>query len=174
MTGPYNWRTKLAMVVIRQFLKSLATGFGIGMVRKAPGTVGTLATLPLCALLMWLGPLVHMAFVALFTPVAIASAEIFENDEKTHDLPQVIVDEILGMMIAVVWMPLTWQTFLIGFLLFRFFDILKPFPIGLMDRKMKGGVGVVADDVAAGIIVNIIMQVIYTQTSWLGVQLVTS
>lgn len=174
MTGGYIWRTKLAMVGVRRFLKSLATGFGIGNLGKAPGTLGTLVTLPFCALLLWLGPLVHMIFAALFTPVAVLSAEIVEQDEKTHDLPKVVVDEILGMIIAVVWLPLTWQTLVYGFVLFRFFDILKPFPIGMLDKKMKGGVGVVADDVAAGIIVNIILQLVYSKTAWLGVQLAAS
>lgn len=171
MTGEQIRRKKTAMGIIRRFLKSLATGFGAGNIGKAPGTVGTLMTLPLCALLMWAGPLVHMIFAAIFTPIAIMAAEIYEQDVKTHDLPQVVVDEILGMIIAVVWLPLTWQTLLAGFVLFRFFDILKPFPIGLMDKKIKGGVGVVADDVAAAIVVNVILQLVYVNTTWLGAQL---
>jgi phosphatidylglycerophosphatase A len=67
-------------------------------------------------------------------------------------------------------LPDTWQTFLAGFVLFRLFDILKPYPIRLMDQKLPGGFGVVMDDVAAGIVANLILQTIFVKTLWLGVQ----
>jgi phosphatidylglycerophosphatase A len=68
-------------------------------------------------------------------------------------------------------LPITWQTFLFGFAAFRLLDIVKPFPISYFDKKVPRGLGVVADDVVAGLLCNIILQVVYTQTTWLGIRL---
>ncbi len=66
---------------------------------------------------------------------------------------------------------MTWQAYVAGFCLFRVLDIFKPFPIGYLDRKISGGMGVMADDIAAGVIANLILQIVYTKTLWLGVQI---
>ncbi len=70
-----------------------------------------------------------------------------------------------------IWLPMTWQAILIGFVLFRVLDIGKPLFIGYLDKKVQGGLGVMLDDVAAGVIASLIMQVLYTQTNWLGSQI---
>ena len=155
---------------MRSFLVQLATLFGVGRLPKGPGTWGTLATVPLAVLLAWLGPLWHMLFVIFLLPVSIVAAEYYEQDKGSHDAKEVVIDEVIGYLIAVTWLPFTWQSFVFAFVLFRFFDILKPFPINVLDRKVKGGLGVVVDDVAAGIIVNIILQFVLARTMWLGVQ----
>ena len=158
------------MGAIDGFLFRMATFFGVGHLPKAPGTWGTLATIPLSALLLWLGPLYQMIFIALFLPVTIWSAQVYHERTGVDDPSEVVIDEVIGFLITMVWLPMTWQSFVASFLLFRLLDVTKPFPIGWLDRRGKGGVGIVIDDVAAGIIANILLQLAVTHTNWLGVQ----
>ncbi|ASD64926.1 phosphatidylglycerophosphatase A [Bdellovibrio bacteriovorus] len=158
--------------MVTNFLIQLATLFGVGRFPKGPGTVGTLATIPIVILLSKLGPLVYMGAVILLLPVGIAACEAYERSKGGHDHKEIVIDEVLGFLITMVWMPMTWQAILIGFALFRLLDITKPLFIGYLDKKIQGGLGVMIDDVAAGIIASLIMQVIYTQTNWLGSQIV--
>jgi phosphatidylglycerophosphatase A len=160
--GPWNGAQK--------FLVSLATLFGLGKFSKGPGTLGTLATIPLFLLLSWFGPLVYMVVTVLFVPLAILSAQAYENAVGGHDHKEIIIDEVVGFLVAMTWLPMTWKAILIGFLLFRVLDIFKPFPIGYLDKKVLGGLGVVVDDLAAGIIASVILQVLYQHTSLLGSQ----
>jgi phosphatidylglycerophosphatase A len=160
------------MNVVKNFLIQFATLFGVGKIKKAPGTWGTLATLPWALGLNFLGPFFAMGITALLTPFVILSAELYEQKYGGHDSKEIVVDEFLGFLITMTWLPITVQSYVFGFLLFRLLDILKPFPIGYIDKKVRGGLGVVADDVAAGIIANIVMQFIYTHTAWLGSQMV--
>jgi phosphatidylglycerophosphatase A len=113
-----------------------------------------------------------MAAAAILMVFAIVIAQFYEDFNGRHDAKEVVIDEIVGFVITMTWLPLTWQAFLVGFVLFRALDIFKPFPIGLLDQRVKGGIGVVVDDVAAGIIANVVLQVLYTQTDILGVRLV--
>jgi len=156
---------------LRNFLKNLAVFFGVGRLPKGPGTWGTVAALPLVFLLQQAGPFIYMVAVLLLVPLAIWAAEVYEQDIGGHDHPEIVIDEVVGFLIAMTWLPMTWKAYLAGFLLFRVLDIFKPFPIGYLDRKLQGGLGVVADDVAAGIIASLILQTVYTQTFWLGVKL---
>ncbi|MBX2995082.1 MAG: phosphatidylglycerophosphatase A [Bdellovibrionaceae bacterium] len=153
-----------------KFLVSFATLFGVGRLPWAPGTWGTLATLPLAALLMWAGPFYHMGVCVFLLPVTVWAAEAYERFHDTHDASAIVVDEVIGFLITMVWLPLTWQSLLLGFVLFRLLDVTKPFPIGYLDRKVPGGVGVIVDDVLAGIIANLVLQIIFTKTAWLGIQ----
>mgnify|MGYP001609036609 CR=1 FL=1 len=89
------------------------------------------------------------------------------------DSKEIVIDEVVGFLITMAWVPLTWQSAVIGFCLFRFFDIVKPPPIRQLDKKIPGGFGVMIDDIAAGIISSILMQLIYNQTNWLGIQIST-
>lgn len=155
---------------LRPFLKKLAVFFGAGYSPKAPGTVGTLATIPLYWLLMQPGPLFYMSFVVFLLPLAILAAEVYEQEMQRHDSSEIVIDEVLGFLITMTWLPLTWQAVTLGFFIFRFLDILKPFPIGYLDKKVQGGLGVIVDDVAAGIIANILLQILYTKTALLGAQ----
>lgn len=163
MTQNFRNRDKIARLI--------ATFFGSGLVPKAPGTMGTLATVPLVFLLAPLGPLFYMAFTVFLFPIGLWAAEIHEKALGRHDAKEIVIDEVLGFLITMTMLPMTWQSMLFGFVLFRVLDILKPFPIGFIDKKVQGGLGVIADDVVAGIIANIALQVIYSQTNWLGVQL---
>ncbi len=102
--------------------------------------------------------------LVLFFVAVWASHEhsIFLNQK---DPSEIVIDEYLGYLITMVWLPLSWKTILLGFVLFRLLDIFKPSLIGWIDKKSKGGFGIVADDVIAGIIANIFMQVIVTYYS---------
>ncbi|WP_253715842.1 phosphatidylglycerophosphatase A family protein [Bdellovibrio bacteriovorus] len=156
---------------MREFLKQLATLFGVGRIKKAPGTWGTLATIPLVIGLNHLGPFYYMSAVALLLVVGTLACHIYEQDHEGHDHKEIVIDEVLGFLITMVWLPMTWQAILIGFVLFRVLDIGKPLFIGYLDKKVQGGLGVMLDDVAAGLVASLIMQVLYTQTNWLGSQI---
>lgn len=155
---------------MRNFLIQLATLFGVGRFPKAPGTVGTLLAIPLVVMLSYLGPLVYMVAIVLLLPVGMVACEFYEQEKGGHDHKEVVIDEVLGFLITMVWLPMTWQAILIGFILFRLLDITKPLFIGYLDKRIQGGLGVMVDDVAAGIVASLIMQVLYTQTNWLGSQ----
>ncbi len=152
---------------------SLATLFGVGRFSKAPGTLGTLATVPIWWALWHLGPVLYMVVVLLLIPVGILAAQAYEAQSTTHDSKEIVIDEVVGFLITMTWMPMTWQAVVAGFVIFRFFDIVKPPPIRQLDQRVQGGLGVMIDDMAAGLIGGIIMQVLYTQTSWLGAQTIT-
>jgi phosphatidylglycerophosphatase A len=156
---------------MKRTIEALATGFYVGKIRFMPGTWGTLWGLPLAWLLARFSPITYMLGAAFVLLVAIAVAELYEIHTQAHDLGEVVIDEVVGMVIALTWLPQTWQAYLAGFLLFRFFDILKPPPIRQIDQRIRGGVGTVLDDVAAGLAANVILQIVYTQTTWLGVKL---
>jgi phosphatidylglycerophosphatase A len=153
------------------FLKKIATMFGIGFFPKGSGTVATVATLPIAWALNWCGPYIMMIFIILLFPISVLASDAYEKDKGGHDFPEIVIDEVIGFLITMTWLPATWQVYLAGFLLFRILDIFKPFPIGYLDEKVPGGLGVVVDDVAAGIIANIILQILLVKTSWLGVQI---
>lgn len=155
----------------KDFIFYFVTFFGVGLAPKAPGTFGTLAALPLIWALFSIGPFVYMAVTLALALVAIFMCQIYESRSGRHDQPEIVIDEVLGIMIAMTWLPMTWQSFVAAFVLFRILDIWKPFPIGYLDQRIPGGVGVIADDVAAGLITNIVLQVILNQTNWLGIQI---
>lgn len=170
--SPQSWAKEGSHLNFQRWCEILATVGYVGRARYAPGTMGTLVGIPLALGLMKLGPLLYMALAFALVLASIAIAEVHEQHLKTHDASEIVIDEVVGYVITLTWLPLTWQTFALGFVLFRFLDVLKPFPINVIDRKVKGGFGVVLDDVAAGIIANVVLQVIYTRTGWLGWQLI--
>ncbi len=113
-----------------------------------------------------------MTVTFIIVLLGIFVAQVFEKHADQHDSKEIVIDEVAGFLIAMTWLPPTWQSLVAGFLLFRFFDIVKPPPIRQIDQRMQGGIGVMADDVAAGLIVNLILQVVYTHTGWLGAQII--
>ena len=149
----------------------VATVFGVGRIPKAPGTWGSLVTLPLVLGLMLLGPLVYMAVTLAMAIIAIIAAEQYEQQSEKHDSKEIVIDEVAGMLVTMTMLPMTWQSFVIGFILFRILDIFKPFPIRYFDRKVPGGFGVVIDDLVAGMIANGILQLMLYHTAWLGMQI---
>jgi phosphatidylglycerophosphatase A len=139
----------------------LATGFGVGYSPIAPGTLGTLVAILVYYFLSNIpSPLYEITLVGfLFLSVWVSgNAEIFF--EKKDD-PRIVIDEIIGFLITMLWVPKTIRFVIIGFFLFRFFDILKPFPIRRLEKVFKGGFGVVLDDVVAGVYANVVLRLIY-------------
>ncbi len=148
-------------------LKILASWFGCGRAPKAPGTFGTLGAIPVVVGFSLLGPMFYLLATLIFTIFAIFVAHFYEILTGRHDDKEVVIDEVAGFLVTMAWTPLTWTYLLLGFLLFRFFDILKPYPISYVDRKVGGGIGCVGDDLLAGILSNIILQLVL-QNGWLS------
>ncbi|MEP7704202.1 phosphatidylglycerophosphatase A [Paraglaciecola sp. 25GB23A] len=139
-------------VSLKNPLHFLAFGFGSGLAPKAPGTFGTLAAIPLAVLLSFYCPLpIYIGLCVLFSVVGVWICGHTANDMQVHDDSSIVWDEVAGMMITLVAVPLSWQTVLAGFILFRLFDIIKPWPISYLDKHVHGGFGIMADDVLAGI-----------------------
>ena len=145
---------------MNRFFLILATGFGVGYSPVAPGTLGTLVAIPIYYFLSEIpSPLYEITLIGfIFLSVWISEkAEIFFGKK---DDQRIVIDEIVGFLITMLWIPKTTRFIIIGFILFRFFDILKPIPIRRIERKFKGGFGVVLDDVVAGVYANIILHLI--------------
>jgi phosphatidylglycerophosphatase A len=129
----------------------IATGCYSGYLPKAPGTWGSLVGLLLFLLLQPLDLLPYLAVVlVLFIAGTLAAGEA-EKILDNRDPGVVVIDEIVGMLITMSGVPLTPLTLLLGFILFRFFDIAKPFPVNFFDRRFHGGLGIMLDDVVAGL-----------------------
>ena len=122
-------------------------------------------------MLRLLGPIGYLVGALILTVFAIFIATLYERSHEGHDRSEVVIDEVAGFAITMTWLPMTWQAWVAGFLLFRLIDVVKPPPIGLLDRKIPGGLGVVADDIGAGIVANVLLQIVFVQTDWLGYQL---
>lgn len=149
----------------------LVTVGGLGRIPWAPGTFGTLGAIPLIPLLFWGGPYFYMFAAGLLVLLAVIVSQVYENVTGKADPKEVVIDEVVGFIVAMTWLPISWQSLSLGFVLFRVLDAVKPFPISFVDRRVKGGVGIVADDLMAGIFTNVLLQVIYTRTDWLGSRL---
>jgi len=146
---------------MKRFILILATGFGVGYSPVAPGTLGTLVAIPVYYFLSNIQPpLYEITLVGfLFLCVWVSgNAEIFIGRK---DDQRIVIDEIIGFLITMLWVPRTIRFMIIGFFLFRFFDILKPFPIRRLEKGFKGGFGVVLDDVVAGVYANIVLRLIF-------------
>jgi len=136
---------------MRRLALLLASNFGLGYAPVVPGTFGTLAGLPAFWLLARLSPVHYLLVWALLTAVAVWAASIAGRHYGVVDDRRIVIDELSGYLVTVALLPWSWPTALLGFAWFRFFDILKPPPVGWIDRHCKNGYGVVFDDVAAGI-----------------------
>ena len=136
----------------------LAFGFGSGLAPKAPGTFGTLMAVPLYIALAHL-PLwgFGLAIVLSFI-VGIYLCGKTADDLGVHDHPGIVWDEFVGYWITMFAAPAGWVWIVIGFLLFRLFDIWKPWPIKVLDEKLETGMGIMLDDVLAGVFAFVILQ----------------
>ncbi len=151
----------LAKLSLSNPVHFLALGFGSGLAAKAPGTFGTLAAFPLYYLMMDLPLLTFVLITLVITVVGFWICDKAANDMQVHDHGAIVWDEVAGMLITLIAAPVSWTAVIVGFALFRFFDILKPWPIKLLDRHVKGGFGIMIDDVLAGIFAAICLQGIH-------------
>ena len=138
----------------------LAFGFGSGLARVAPGTFGTLAAVPLYLLLAQL-PLPWYLLVLLASFAAgVHICDYTANALKVHDHGGIVWDEFVGYWLTMVAAPAGWPWVVVGFVLFRLFDIVKPFPINWLDRHIKGGLGIMIDDALAGSFAWLVLQLL--------------
>ena len=139
----------------------LALGFGSGLAPKAPGTFGTLAAVPLFLLMAPLSTSIYLSLLVIMSLAGIYICGKAAEDAGVPDHGAIVWDEIVGLLITMCLMPVTWQTLLVGFVLFRFFDILKPWPISFIDKNCHGGFGIMLDDIVAGIAAWACMMLIF-------------
>jgi phosphatidylglycerophosphatase A len=139
----------------------LATGLFIGAAPFAPGTFGSIIGLPIVFLLSRLNLLLAVCFILLFILFAIGIASVAEKILDQKDPAKIVIDEIAGVMVAFIGLPFNLKTVIAGFIIFRVFDILKPFPIRTLESRVSGGSGVVLDDVVAGIYANLILRLAF-------------
>lgn len=161
MTKHMKGRANTPPSVWRNPIHFAAFGFGAGAIKIAPGTFGTLAAIPLCILLQDLPLLMYISITAALFLLGVWLCQITTRDLGVHDHPGIVWDEIVGYLITMIAAPAGWLWIVLGFALFRFFDIWKPWPINLLDRHVKGGFGVMIDDVMAGVYAWLVMQGIY-------------
>lgn len=129
----------------------LALGFGSGLAPKAPGTFGTLVALPLVWLLSLAGTFWFVGFLVLGTLLGIYVCGKTATDVGEHDHGAIVWDEIIGFTLTMLLVPISLTTLLVGFALFRFFDIVKPWPIRWFDQRVHGGFGIMLDDLLAAL-----------------------
>jgi len=145
---------------LRNPVHLLAFGFGSGAMPFAPGTFGTLVAVPIYLLMAPLALTAYLVAVSLMFVVGIWLCERTSRDLGVHDHGGIVWDEIVGYLITMIMAPAGWLWLLLGFVLFRLFDIFKPWPINSIDRKVGGGLGIMLDDVVAGLFSLLVMQLI--------------
>lgn len=136
----------------------LAYGFGAGLLPKAPGTMGTLVAVPIYLILSMLPMAAYLAVLAVMIAVGIWVCGATANDIGTDDPAPIVWDEIVGFLIAMIAAPAGWIWVISGFLLFRLFDIYKPWPISTIDDRLHGGLGIMLDDIVAGLMSLAVLQ----------------
>ncbi|MEJ1380758.1 MAG: phosphatidylglycerophosphatase A [Candidatus Sedimenticola sp. (ex Thyasira tokunagai)] len=146
--GP-NWKNPIHL---------LAFGLGSGAAPKAPGTFGTLAAVPLYLLMQPLSPEIYLLLVILLFALGVWLCERTSKDLGVHDHGGIVWDEWVGFLFTLWLAPPGFGWLVAGFILFRLFDILKPWPIGWLDRQVAGGWGIMLDDMLAGLFGFILLQ----------------
>jgi phosphatidylglycerophosphatase A len=144
----------------------LAFGFGSGLAPKAPGTAGTAVGLLIYFLLPNMSWPVYLVFLAVAFVLGIWLCGKTAHALGVHDHGGIVWDEFVGYWITLFMVPSGWAWVVLGFVVFRLFDILKPWPIGWVDRKVEGGLGIMLDDVIAGIMAALCIQATYLLSSW--------
>ena len=150
---------------LRDPLVFLATGFGIGRVPKIPGTAGSLV-----AAIVWLvvlantSPFVQSVALLIAIVIGYTLLTLVERRYEVGDEPSIVIDEIVGMWIALYLLPAVWWIYCVAFVGFRLFDIWKPFPVGWIDKSMHGSAGILLDDVVAGAMACVIAHAIWKLT----------
>ena len=152
--------TVSAREILSNPIHCLAFGFGSGLAPKAPGTFGTLLAVPLYILLSQLSLLPYILVVVIAFAVGIYLCGRTATDLGVHDHPGIVWDEFVGFWITMIAATAGWLWVVIGFILFRLFDIWKPWPIRFFDKNVESGLGIMIDDVLAGIYALMVLQLI--------------
>ena len=128
----------------------IAFGAGAGLVPWAPGTAGTVVAVPIFLVVAGQPPAAYAVAVALLVGAGIWVCGRTARDLGVHDHPGIVLDEIAGFLVTMTALPVEWPWIVAGFVAFRIFDIVKPWPVSLADRKVGGGLGIMLDDLIAG------------------------
>lgn len=144
-------------VALKTFAGFFAFGLGSGLAPFAPGTFGTLAAIPFYLLLSSLSQPMYLWLVFIAFVVGVKLCDVTGGRLGVHDYGGIVWDEFVGFWITMCLVPFSWQNVVVGFLLFRVFDIIKPYPIKLLDKNVSGGFGVMIDDVLAGVYAMLIL-----------------
>lgn len=150
----------------KRIIVFLAEGAYLGRSAAMPGTLGTLWGVPLAWAASFLGIAGQAAFTVLFCVAAILISGAAAKALGEKDPKQIVIDEAAGFLVAVFLLPFTPFNLILAFILFRFFDIVKPWPVRLIDKNIAGGTGIVLDDAAAGILANICAQAVIRIVPW--------
>ena len=143
-------------------MSQAATLFGLGRIPFAPGTIGSLVTLPIAWLAMWTGGMYAvLALAAIVSIFGIWASDAYAHEIGEHDPSECIIDEVAGQLLACALAPLSLGGFALAFVMFRLFDISKLWPISAAER-LPGGIGIMADDIVAGLIAGIVVAVAAT------------
>lgn len=144
-------RKKVLNKIWRSPIYFLAFGFGTGLSKKAPGTWGTCAGIPLYVLLEHTSSFIYLGLLGCAFLFGVRICQRVSDDLGVDDYPGIVWDEIVGYLVTMFSLPFNMTWMLLGFALFRFFDIIKPQPIRWLDRHIHGGWGIMLDDLLAGI-----------------------
>jgi len=147
--------------MFERFICLIGQGFGTGRSPWAPGTVGTLPGLVLAWFLWHAGPVFYLVITTLVVMIAIWVSGRVANLLRVHDDPRIVIDEIAGILVTLALVPPSVPALLTGFVLFRLLDTVKPPPISTIDQRVGGGLGIVADDVVAGVGANLCLQLLF-------------
>lgn len=137
--------------LLRNPVSFVAFGFGSGLSPYIPGTAGTVAAIPLYLLLVQLNLWVYVGVLVAAFVAGIFICDRASKQLGVHDHGGIVWDEFVGFGVTMIAVPITWYWVLLGFILFRIFDMAKPWPIGWFDRRLDGGFGIMVDDVVAAI-----------------------
>lgn len=146
--------------VMGKWTHMLAFGFGAGCSPKAPGTMGTLLAIGVYLPLSHLAPIWYASVLVLVVAVGIWICDQASRDLGVHDHPGIVWDEIAGYLLTMFAAPAGWLWIAVGFVLFRLFDIWKPWPIGWLDQRVPGGFGIMLDDLVAGAFAAVCLQLL--------------
>lgn len=146
--------------VWRNPIHFMAFGFGSGAMPVAPGTFGTLMAIPLYLLMQHFSLFWYLFILIIAILIGFKICDIAERDVGVEDHPGIVWDEIVGYGMTMIAAPHGWQWIILGFILFRFFDIWKPQPIRWFNNNVHGGIGVVVDDLLAAIPAWIVLHLI--------------
>lgn len=151
---------RLTLADLKNPVNFITLGFGSGLSKYAPGTMGTLVAVPIYLLLQ---PLPLLYYIAIAVGVSLVGIWLCDYTAKrlgVHDHPGIVWDEIAGYLLTMVAAPAGWQWIVLGFCLFRLFDIWKPWPIKVIDHKVGGGFGIMLDDIVAALFAWGILQLV--------------
>ncbi len=156
MRVPLDWRNPIHI---------LASGFGSGLAARAPGTFGTLAAIPIVLFVQLLPGWLYAGITLLMFVAGISICGRAARDWGVSDHPAIVWDEFVGLLVTMSLAPPGAVGLIVGFVLFRLFDIVKPWPICSVDQRVHGGFGIMLDDVVAGIYAG---SILYLGARWLS------